>query len=228
MGPRRIRQTNEIPPGFKAKDMVGLPWRTAFALQADGWYLRRDIIWSKPNPMPESVLDRPTTSHEYLFLLSKRGRYFYDADAIKESVSGNAHPRGNGVNPKAKFPHGWDKENHGRAGYGRFRPRQNASFSAAISGPLFSTRNRRSVWTIATQPYSEAHFATFPEALVEPCIRAGCPVGGTVLDPFMGSGTVALVAKKLGRDFLGIELKPEYIKMAWRRLKAEIPLFLEN
>lgn len=158
------RERNKYPPeGLKPKDLCGIPWRVAFALQADGWYLRSDIIWSKPNPMPESVTDRPTKSHEYLFLLVKSERYYYDATAICEAVTGNAHSRGNGVNPKAVAQ-----------GLGI---KQNESFSAAVSG-LVSNRNRRSVWRIATAPYSGAHFATYPPALVEPCILAGTSAKG--------------------------------------------------
>ncbi len=144
--------------GLKSKDLVGIPWRVAFALQADGWYLRSDIIWSKPNPMPESVTDRPTKAHEYIFLLTKSERYYFDAEAIKEPVTGGAHSRGTGVNPKCAEP-----------GKGI---KQNGSFSAVVN-ELVSERNKRSVWHVATQPYPEAHFATYPEALIEPCILAG-------------------------------------------------------
>ena len=173
-------------PTLKRKDMIGQPWRLAFALQADGWYLRRDVIWHKPNAMPETVNDRPATAHEYLFLLSKRERYFYDADAIKEPVTGNAHAR------------------------------QNASFSGAVN-EIVETRNKRSVWTIPTEGYADAHFATFPTALVEPCILAGSRVGDVVLDPFMGSGTVAQVAQSLGRRWIGCELNPTYVELQKRR-----------
>lgn len=218
------------PPGLKRKELVGIPWRVAFALQADGWYLRSDIIWSKPNPMPESVTDRPTKSHEYIFLLTKAARYWYDAEAIKEEVTGNAHARGDGVNPKArarKTPDGWDTS-RGNGGHGSFhregrergRVKQNPSFSAAVH-EVVSMRNRRTVWTIATQPYPEAHFATFPEKLVEPCILAGCPEGGTLLDPFCGSGTALQVALRLGRRAVGIELKTEYMAMTRKRIAAE-------
>jgi len=163
--------------GLKHKDLCGIPWKVAFALQKSGWYLRSDIIWSKPNPMPESVTDRPTKAHEYLFLLTKSPKYFYDAEAIKEPVTGNAHSRGDGVNPKAAKNPGpnsrihidRDPEHVNRANAGI---KQNRSFSAAVRG-LVSSRNKRTVWTITTQPYPEAHFATFPEKLVEPCIKAG-------------------------------------------------------
>lgn len=172
--------------------MLAIPWRVALALQADGWILRCDIVWHKTNPMPESVQDRPTKAHEYLFLLSRSERYHYDADAIKEPVTlGASHPRGSGVNPKARANASGAK--------------RNASFSAAVSG-LVEDRNKRSVWTIPTQAYADAHFATFPEALVEPCILAGCPVGGLVLDPFLGSGTVGAVAERLGRRWVGTDL----------------------
>lgn len=228
--------------GLKNKDLVGMPWRLALALQADGWYLRRDIIWHKKNPMPEAVRDRPTTAHEYLFLLSKRSRYYYDAAAIKEPVTDNAHRRGLGVNPKcagwADGPGSHSTIEHARSGkdsgresrgllastkFGRgpgWRVRQNASFSGAVKD-IFALRNKRSVWTLSTQPCKEAHFSTFPEKLVEPCILAGTMVGGIVLDPFMGAGTTALVAARLNRRYLGIELNPEYIVMAERRVAAE-------
>lgn len=198
---------------LKPKDLCGIPWRVAFALQEDGWYLRSDIIWHKPNPIPESVTDRPTKAHEYLFLLAKREHYYYDADAIKEPVSGNAHSRGNGANTKAcgrRVPAGWDTgPGAHRDLVGRYK--QNESFSAAISGKTITTRNKRSVWTIAPLAYSGAHFATFPEALVRPCILAGCPAGGIVFDPFVGSGTTLRVAMQLGRHAIGCDLSFDYL-----------------
>ena len=193
-----------------------MPWRVAFALQSVGWYLRSEIIWHKPNPMPESVADRPTKAHEQIFLLSKSERYFYDAAAIAEPVTGGSHSRGSGVNPKAmKWPNGWSAEDgrHDAVGNGRYRPRQNESFSGAVNG-LVDSRNKRSVWTVPTEPFPEAHFATFPRALILPCVLAGCPEGGMVCDPFMGAGTTALVAKRNARNFIGIELNPEYIEIA--------------
>jgi DNA modification methylase len=252
---------NRLPQkGLKPKDLVGMPWRLAFALQADGWYLRSDIIWSKPNPMPESVTDRPTKAHEYIFLLSKSERYFYDADAIKENVTGEAHDRGNGVNPKCRWktPDGWDTTS-GNGGHGTIlrsgrekgrvlgknettghrryegfnerwnqreasRSKQNESFSAAVSG-LVERRNKRTVWTVNPQPFPEAHFATFPEELIKPCILAGCPAGGTVLDPFMGSGTTALVARNLQCNAVGLELNAAYIEIAKKRLSQEVLSF---
>lgn len=170
---------------LKPKDLIGMPWRLAFALQADGWYLRQDIIWSKPNPMPESVTDRCTKAHEYIFLLTKSAQYFFDAEAIKEPASGTAHARGNGVNPKANGPNSRmerermiGKEEHKpKPSNGSVRPKQNASFSAAVR-ELVPNRNKRSVWTVATAPYSEAHFATFPPDLIKPCILAGTSARG--------------------------------------------------
>lgn len=180
-------QRPHLPSGFglqrkslKTKDLIGIPWRVALALQAAGWYLRSDIIWSKPSPMPESVTDRPTRAHEYIFLLTKARRYYYDADAVREGVTGNAHPRGDGVNPKAQpVPTGWDTgPGTHRAKTGRYpKSKQNASFSGAVT-KLVSSRNLRTVWTIASQPYPEAHFATFPTALPETCIRAGTSAWG--------------------------------------------------
>jgi len=182
--------------GLKPKDLVGIPWRVAFALQADGWYLRSDIIWSKPNPMPESVTDRPTKAHEYVFLLSKRERYWYDAAAISEKFSGVPYQgRDNGAIMNG------DRKDKGRT-----------------IGMTTATRNRRTVWTIATQPYPEAHFATFPQEIPELCIKAGCPKGGKVLDPFFGAGTTGLVAMRLGREFIGVDLSPAYCEMARKRI----------
>lgn len=211
--------------GLKHKDLVGAPWRVAMALQADGWYLRQDIIWHKPNPMPESVKDRCTKAHEYIFLLSKSQRYYYDMEAIKEPVTGNAHPRGSGVNPKCKIPNGWDTSTgsgahgtihrEGRKSGAHYRhntrPRQNESYSAAIKD-LVDSRNKRSVWTVTPKPFKGAHFATFPPDLIDPCVLAGCPRSGTVLDPFFGSGTTGLVAYKHDRKFIGIDLSEDYLK----------------
>ena len=209
--------------GLKPKDLIGLPWRVAFALQTDCWWIRSEIIWHKPNPMPESVRDRPTRAHEYVFLLTKSARYYYDAESIKEQVTGTAHSRGEGVNPKAKMP-----GRNSRAFVDRVpKPRkQNPSFSAAVVG-LVEERNKRSVWTIATHSFSGAHFATFPPALVEPCILAGSRGGDTILDPFCGSGTTGLVALRLGRKFIGIELNPEYAAMAEQRIREDAPLVNE-
>lgn len=200
--------------GLKPKDLVGMPWLLALVLRADGWYLRRDIIWSKPNPMPESITDRPATSHEYIFLFSKAAQYYYDAEAIKEPVSGTAHGRGNGVNPKSRVPAGWDtRTGDHRELAGRYpRARQNESFSGAIN-ELVDLRNKRSVWTVPTQPFAGAHFATFPEKLIEPCILAGSRPGDIVFDPFMGAGTVGAVASRLGRRWIGAEINAAYVDM---------------
>jgi DNA modification methylase len=210
--------------GRKPKDLIGQPWMLAFALRADGWYLRQDIIWHKPNPMPESVTDRCTKAHEYLFLLSKSARYYYDAEALKEPVTGNAHARGVGVNPKAyKTPDGWDTSKgaggHGsihRTGREKGKVKQNESFSKAITG-LVDNRNKRSVWTIPSSPYKDAHFATFPANLVKPCVLAGTRAGDAVLDPFAGSGTTGAVALELGRRAVLIELNPDYVRLIRKR-----------
>jgi DNA modification methylase len=262
-----------VPNGLKGKDLIGIPWRVAFALQADGWYLRQDIIWSKPNPMPESVRDRCTKAHEYLFLLSKSERYYYDADAIAEDAL--------------------------RAGEFNNAAPQHDEYAISRVIQVGETRNKRSVWSVATQPYSDAHFATFPPALIEPCILAGCPErvcancgapwvrevektrtfesgsgragnmpvgkngaslqgggetldimrgpvvhtktlgwdpscscntetnGGTCLDPFGGAGTTGLVADRLGRNAILIELNPDYAEMAEQRIRGDCPLFVE-
>ena len=198
------------PSGLKQKDLIGTPWMVAFALRSDGWYLRQDIIWSKPNPMPESITDRCTKSHEYVFLLSKSGRYFYDAAAIREADLGTDHPRNELHKPEPSGgvlpPHQGIRRATGRNGEGR---------------------NKRSVWHVATNPFPESHFATFPPALIEPCILAGCPAGGTVLDPFGGAGTTGLVADRLGRSAILIELNPEYAAMAERRIKGDAGMLAE-
>jgi len=200
---------------LKEKDLIGMPWRVAFALQADGWWLRSDIIWAKPNPMPESVTDRPTKAHEYLFLLTKSERYYYDQDAVRErtgnelSLDEYAERTAKGATWQSGMPDGMYAGSHKHDG-GRSHP---------------SGRNIRTVWDIATQPFPEAHFATFPEALVEPCIKAGSKAGDVVMDPFAGSGTVGVVALKHGRSFVGLDLQPDYCRMAVKRIEDDAPLF---
>jgi DNA modification methylase len=192
--------------GLKSKDLIGIPWMVAFALRADGWYLRNDVIWSKPNPMPESVTDRCTKAHEYIFMLTKSERYYFDAEAIKEPAAEPERQRNDRI---------------GGANGHTVRHSQGGMIGAS------ETRNKRSVWTVPTAPYPEAHFATFPPALIEPMILAGCPVGGTVLDPFSGSGTTCLVADRQGRNGIGIELNPDYVAMSERRILGDAPLFTE-
>jgi DNA modification methylase len=228
--------------GCKPKDLIGIPWMLAFALRADGWWLRQDIIWSKPNPMPESVTDRCTKAHEYLFLLSKSERYWFDADAIKEAsvtddprrpytsdgawqMDGRPAEQRHGGKPRTagnkshKYVTAYDasptEEHRTKAGL------------MAVADVPWSKRNRRSVWTVASEPYAEAHFATFPPALIEPCVLAGCPKGGAVLDPFGGAGTTGLVADRLGRDAMLLELNPEYAAMARRRIADDAGMFAE-
>ena len=204
VGIQEIRQTKAKPNsyGLKEKDIIGIPWRVAFALQADGWYLRQDIIWHKPNPMPESVTDRCTKAHEYIFLLSKSARYFFDADAIKEPNSPTSQMGGRFTGNKKS-----EQTGNGHSGL-------------KVQDNTWNGRNRRSVWTVTTKPFKEAHFATFPEDLIKPCILAGCPENGVVYDPFMGAGTTAYVSKKLGRHFLGSELNPEYINICNERINS--------
>jgi DNA modification methylase len=217
-------------PGCKNKDLIGIPWMLAFALRADGWYLRQDIIWHKPNPMPESIRDRCTKAHEYVFLLSKSHRYFYDNDAVKEPVAGDPDaPRNRwdtktyevpGQKPQKRVSRSGNLER--KPGSARGCPEgtgQNVNGSVPWEG---STRNRRSVWTIATRPYKGAHFAVFPPALVEPCILAGSRPGDTVLDPFNGSGTTGAVAIQHGRQYVGTELNPDYIPLTCERLEGAI------
>lgn len=197
---------SKMAPGLKSKDLIGIPWRVAFALQADGWWLRSDIVWSKPNPMPESVTDRPTKAHEYIFLLTKSVKYFYDHEAIKEGAVSD-HPSGNGFMRDARLTY------QNKDGTARGKKEQWTDVGGL--------RNKRSVWSIATAPYAEAHFATFPPDLPEICIKAGCPVGGTVLDPFGGAGTTGLVADRLQRNAILIELNPEYAAMASKRINGD-------
>ncbi len=199
---------SKVPDGLKPKDLIGIPWMLAFALRADGWWLRSDIIWSKPNPMPESVRDRPTKAHEYLFLLSKNERYYYDALAIADPLKrpGEAFRK-----TPAKFG--------GALKFAEAKKQSRLHSGNKYTGTATGTRNRRTVWTVATTPCSEAHFAVYPISLVEPCVLAGCPEGGTVLDPFSGAGTTGLAALKNGRNYVGIELNPEYNKIA--RSRAE-------
>lgn len=196
------------PSGTQSKQLQGIPWRVAFALQADGWYLRQDIIWHKPNPMPESVKDRCTKAHEYIFLLSKRSRYYWDQEAIAEDAT---------CAGRILDYTGDQKNNNADPVLMATRP----------NGRMITvkdTRNRRSVWTVSTHSFPKAHFATFPPKLIEPCILAGCPEDGTVLDPFCGSGTTGMVALRHGRRFIGIELNAEYVDMAHRRIQGDMPL----
>lgn len=215
------------PTGCKTKDLIGIPWLLAFALRADGWYLRQDIIWSKTNCMPESVRDRCTKSHEYIFLLSKSQHYYFDAAAISEPIAGSTakrclqnieQQRGSDRQPgktngrmKAVLPR-FGGEKYGTDSREESRTKSGKPYTPAMR------RNKRDVWAISTGGFKGAHFAVFPERLVEPCILAGCPEGGTALDPFVGSGTTGAVAKRLGRNFVGIELNPEYWQMAVNRV----------
>jgi DNA modification methylase len=214
--------------GLKPKDLVGVPWMLAFALRAQGWYLRQDIIWAKPNPMPESVTDRCTKAHEYIFLLSKSERYYFDQDAILEPVSPNTHAR---VSQDVAAQIGSERAHAGGKTNGNMKAvvrspkitaegsgiKNNQSFIDAVALQV-TERNKRSVWTVTTQGFKEAHFATFPTELIVPCILAGCPTGGTVLDPFGGAGTTGLVADRHHRSAILIELNPEYAAMAKRRI----------
>jgi DNA modification methylase len=194
---------SKVPEGLKPKDLIGIPWMLAFALRADGWYLRQDIIWHKPNPMPESVRDRCTKAHEYIFLMSKSDRYFFDSEAMREDCT-----------------RGYE----GKAGGKKRESIGDGQRGLALTQTLDGKRNRRSVWTVATRPYKGAHFATFPTALIEPCILAGSRPGDIVLDPFMGSGTTAQVALQHGRQYLGCELNPEYAPLQEQRISNAKPI----
>lgn len=227
------------PDGLKPKDLIGIPWRVAFALQADGWYLRQDIIWHKPNPMPESVRDRCTKAHEYLFLLSKSERYYFDSAMMQEpavateigAMDGGAQrmPDGSNANDGRNFRASRSGNKERKPASARGVPVDDGGKTVgAVAGSVpweGFTRNKRSVWTVTTQPFKEAHFATFPPALIEPCIAAGCPEGGTVLDPFGGAGTTGLVADRMQRNAVLIELNAEYAAISERRITADAPLF---
>ena len=206
--PKYLQRSGANVSGLKPKDLVGIPWRVAFALQADGWHLRQDIIWHKPNPMPESVQDRCTKSHEYIFLLTKSAKYFYDNNAISEPCD---YPN------EGK----WGGDNKGYDGNHTMKARNLLAYRNG------EKRNKRSVWAINTKPYKDAHFAVFPPKLPELCIKAGSSEGDTVLDPFFGSGTTGWVAQRLGRKWIGIELNPEYIKIAEKRFD-QYELFSAN
>lgn len=217
-----VQRSGANVPGLKAKDLVGIPWRVAFALQADGWYLRQDIIWHKSNPMPESVRDRCTKAHEYIFLLSKSPKYYFDHTAIKEpSVKGWAD---------SKFHTGKTGEHQlGRSQKTRAREKFNGESAVECKTRGFGNycgdgkdglRQKRSVWSVTSKPFKGAHFATFPPDLIEPCILAGSQMGDTVLDPFFGAGTTGLVAQKHGRNYIGIELNPAYVAIAQERLNV--------
>lgn len=217
--------------GGGAKQLLGIPWRVALALQADGWILRADIVWHKPNAMPESVKDRPTKAHEYIFLLSKNARYYYDHEAIKEPLSpasisrlsqdienqaGSKRANG-GTRPDRpmKAVMGRSGNTHRRLATERGRTKSPLGSSIPWEGV---SRNKRTVWTVPTKPFKGAHFAVFPPELIQPCILAGTPAGGTVLDPFFGAGTVGIVANQTGRDYIGIELNPDYVELSRKRL----------
>jgi len=231
-----------VPNGLKPKDLIGVPWRVAFALQADGWYLRSDVIWSKPNPMPESVTDRPTRAHEYIFLMSKSERYYYDHEAIKETSKpeslarmmrgvSETHKNVNGA--PGQTPHSMNQPRPNRNDKQRGHSRRHAGFNErwdlmTKAEQAENGRNKRSVWTVATHPYEGAHFATFPPKLIEPCILAGSRVGDIVLDCFNGSGTTGEVAMEHNRRYVGIELNPAYIQLTQERLDYVQPrLMLE-
>ena len=196
------RRGNKLE-GLKEKDLIGIPWMLAFALRADGWYLRQDIIWHKPNPMPESVRDRCTKAHEYIFLLSKNEKYYFDSDSMRErgvmTVGDSSGSRQQDT-----------RKTHGLGGGNDGINKSKEKLRKELEEKGYTTRNKRSVWTVNTKPYKGAHFATFPMDLIKPCIKAGAPIGGIVLDPFMGSGTTAEVAQSLGRQYLGCELNENY------------------
>jgi DNA modification methylase len=223
--------TSRLSGSLKAKDLIGIPWRVAFALQESGWWLRQDIIWSKPNPMPESVTDRCTKAHEYIFLLTKSAKYYYNAEAIKEPLKDASIARliegspvkfgGNkyGDNPDLRLhsgnewkPKGRDRSNGNRNGEGASTDADGVPLCGVMA-------NKKSVWTVTTRPFKEAHFATFPEALITPCILAGSRPGGIIYDPFGGAGTSAVVSHKLGRRWILSELNPEYVAIANKRLE---------
>lgn len=203
-----INVKTNLPP----KNLIGIPWRVALSLQQDGWYLRQDIIWHKPNPMPESIKDRCTKAHEYIFLLSKRPKYYFDNEAIKEDCVGK---------DERKWADSYEKAGSIKQGETNANIKRTKRYSKDGS----FKRNKRSVWTVTTKPFKGAHFATFPMDLIEPCVLAGCPVGGTVLDPFAGSGTTGIVAASNDRDAILLELNEDYIKLALDRMKSKLGVF---
>ena len=212
----------ELPGGLKPKDLVGIPWRVAFALQADGWWLRQDIIWHKPNPMPESVTDRCTKSHEYFFLLTKSARYYYDNEAIREPNSENSEKWGKMVPTKTAKAQG----SHGATS----ALTANMTHEEVVEKYYTNGRNKRDVWTVTTKPFKGAHFATFPPDLIEPCILAGSAADTLVLDPFSGAGTTGLVAVQHGRRYIGTELNADYLEMSRKRIQLvrdsiTVPMF---
>lgn len=236
------RRSSGVPEGFKHKQLIGIPWRVALALQDDGWFLRQDIIWAKPNPMPESVKDRCAKSHEYIFLLSKSSQYYFDHVAIQEPAAASSVARwSQNVEQQAGSDRVPGKTNGTMKAVGGRRKRDTFARSGAVSGLVLpgqstaqhrsdreddydlNARNKRSVWTVATVPSKEKHFAMFPERLIEPCILAGSPAGGIVLDPFMGAGTTGVVAQRLGRRWIGCELNRGYAKRATARIRAAQP-----
>lgn len=270
MGKPRERIDHMVFDGIKPKDLIGIPWMLAFSLRNAGWYLRQDIIWHKGNPMPESVTDRCTKSHEYIFLMSKSSKYYFDYEAIQEEANPNYISKnirfggnknednddtlsqiysGNVYEPKTKVrtqnngysKAGGHRDNSGGVGdYSKHGHTKNCQYDGqvpntmhlkredGIKDEVYFVRNKRDVWCVNVKPNKEAHFATYPQELVSPCILAGCPEGGVVLDPFMGSGTTGIVANKLGRHYVGIELNPEYVEMAERRIgleKSQLKLF---
>ena len=218
MGFGTLPKRKDLEGGLKHKDLAGIPWRVAFALQADGWWLRQDIIWYKPNPMPESVTDRCTKAHEYIFLLTKSARYYYDNEAVKEPSICTDDPRFNG--PRIKYD--------GKTGLTASPDFQGQRSAVTIR----ETRNKRSVWTVTTKPFKGAHFATFPPDLIEPCILAGSAADTLVLDPFSGAGTTGVVAVQHGRRYIGIELNPDYLEMSRKRIQLvrdslTVPMFAD-
>ena len=224
--------------GIKNKDLIGIPWMVAFALRDDGWYLRQDIIWAKPNPMPESVKDRCTKAHEYVFLLTKSARYYYDYEAVLEPATGYDGRKDTRFKGSEKYkdsgqtfaergherwPHSLTTGATGEPHSGYLNPDGSLRVQLKDGVPA---RNKRSVWTVATKPYKGAHFATFPPKLIEPMILAGCPKDGVVLDPFVGSGTTVMVANQLGRQGIGLDLNPKYLKLAQERIKEVQPILI--
>ena len=238
---KKVSESNDFHKklwgGAKPKDLIGIPWMLAFALRSQGWYLRQDIIWHKPNPMPESVTDRCTKSHEYIFLLSKSQKYYFDYEAIQEPCADQSRTnyacgnRTNGINKDrndndfGERSKNW-KPRTKNCQYDGQKPNSfHLSRENGEPDKEYYVRNKRDVWSVNVKPCSEAHFATYPFELIKPCILAGCPENGIVLDPFMGSGTTAIVARSLNRNYLGVELNPEYIKIAHKRLDKHLGMF---
>ncbi len=221
--------TRTLPDGIKSKDLIGIPWMLAFALRNDGWYLRQDLIWHKPNPMPESVSDRCTKSHEYIFLLSKNSSYYFDSEAIEEPANYDGRSdtllKGSNKYSDGSYMPNQNGQSFASGVHERWKFKQ---FDNGEKDAVYAVRHKRDVWTVSTKPYKGAHFATYPEELIEPMVLAGCPVNGVILDPFSGSGTTGVVALRNDRKYIGLELNKEYVDLSIKRIEESLGNVVEK